>query len=139
MSTIIRQSAEEAILSWEAAVARRDLDAVMAAYAEPLLIFDVVGPLQRMGLDTYRKAWREEFFPWHGDAGKFELDQLSVHAADDIAFATALIDCAGTENGRAVAYTLRLTLGLKRTSAGWRIVHEHSSEPTPVDAAEGSG
>lgn len=126
-------TARDTIRSWAAAVAARQIEAVMACYADPLLIFDVVGPLQRRGKALYRKAWEGEFFPWHGDTGKFELRELSVHAGDDIAFATGLIDCGGTENGRPVEYTLRLTLGLARTGEGWRIVHEHSSEPTPFD------
>lgn len=61
------------------------------------------------------------------------LCDLSVHADDNTAFALGLLDCAGTVNGRPVEYTLRLTLGLKKTADGWRIVHEHSSEPTPFN------
>lgn len=102
-------------------------------YADPLLVFDVVGQLQREGKALYRRAWEDEFFPWHGGTGKFALRELSVHAGGDIAFATGLLDCGGTEGGRPVEYTLRLTLGLTRTPDGWRIVQEHSSEPMPFD------
>lgn len=130
-------TAEDTIRSWAAAVAARDIEAVMACYAEPLLVFDVVGPLQRQGKAHYRKAWEDEFFPWHGGTGKFQLRELSVHAGDNVAYATGLIDCAGMENARPVEYTLRLTLGLVRTGEAWRIVHEHSSEPTPFDEKAG--
>lgn len=58
------------------------------------------------------------------------MRELSVHAGGDIAFATGLLDCGGTEGGRPAEYTLRLTLGLAKTPNGWYIVHEHSSEPT---------
>ncbi|WP_274845674.1 nuclear transport factor 2 family protein [Sinorhizobium meliloti] len=61
------------------------------------------------------------------------MRELAVHTGDDIAFGTGLLDCGGTEGGRPVEYTLRLTLGLTKTPDGWRIVHEHSSEPTPFD------
>ena len=130
-------TAEDTIRSWACAVAARDIEAVMTCYADPLLVFDVVGPLQREGKELYRRAWEDEFFPWHGGAGKFELRELSVHAGDNIAFATGLLDCGGTEGGRSVEYMLRLTLGLRRTPGGWRIVHEHSSEPTPLDGTVG--
>lgn len=133
MQPISLGSAEETIRNWVEAVAVRDIEALMASYADPLLVFDVVGPVQREGRAVYRKAWEEEFFPWHGGTGKFDLRNLSVHAGGDVAFATGLLDCAGTENGRAVEYALRLTLGLRKTTEGWRIVHEHSSEPTPFD------
>lgn len=131
--TKIPLTAEDTIRAWAGAVAARDIEAVMACYADPLLVFDVVGPLQREGKALYRRAWEDEFFPWHGETGKFALRALSVHAGDDIAFATGLLDCGGTEGGRPVEYTLRLTLGLTKTPDGWRIVHEHSSEPTPFD------
>jgi ketosteroid isomerase-like protein len=81
-------TAEDTIRSWAAAVAAREIEAVMICYADPLLVFDVVGPLQRRGKALYRKAWEDEFFPWHGGTGKFELRELSVHAGDHIAFAT---------------------------------------------------
>lgn len=131
--TKIPLTAEDTIRAWAGAVAARDIEAVMACYADPLLVFDVVGPLQREGKALYRLAWEDEFFPWHGGTGKFALRALSVHAGDDIAFATGLLDCGGTEGGRPVEYTLRLTLGLTKTRDGWRIVHEHSSEPTPFE------
>lgn len=121
--------AEATIRAWAVAVAHRDIDRIMASYADPLLVFDVVGPRERCGRELYRRAWLEEFFPWHGGTGRFALRELSVHQGEGVAFATGLIDCAGTENGQAVAYTLRLTLGLRMTADGWRIVHEHSSEP----------
>ncbi|MQW16943.1 hypothetical protein GHK56_32650 [Sinorhizobium meliloti] len=124
-------TAEDTIRSWAGAVAACDIEAV--CYADPLLVFDVVGQLQREGKALYRRAWEDEFFPWHGGTGKFALRELSVHAGGDIAFATGLLDCGGTEGGRPVEYTLRLTLGLTRTPDGRRIVHEHSSEPMPFD------
>ncbi|AAK64939.1 MULTISPECIES: YybH family protein [Sinorhizobium] len=121
-------TAEDTIRSWAGAVAACDIEAV--CYADPLLVFDVVGQLQREGKALYRRAWEDEFFPWHGGTGKFALRELSVHAGGDIAFATGLLDCGGTEGGRPAEYTLRLTLGLAKTPNGWYIVHEHSSEPT---------
>jgi ketosteroid isomerase-like protein len=65
------------------------------------------------------------------------LREFPVHTGDDIAFGTGLLDCGSTEGDRPVQYTLRLTLGLTKTPDGWRIVHEHSSEPTPFDVEGG--
>ncbi|WP_234837656.1 hypothetical protein [Sinorhizobium meliloti] len=42
-------TAEDTIRAWAAAVAARDIEADMACYVDPLLVFDVVGPLQREG------------------------------------------------------------------------------------------
>ncbi len=126
-------AAERTIRDWAAAVGRRDIEGVMRCYTEPLLVFDVVGPLQREGKALYRRAFEDEFFPWHGGTGKFNLRDLNVRQGADVAFATALLDCGGTEHGRPVEYTLRLKLGLVKEDDDWRIVHEHSSEPTPTD------
>ncbi|XNO46425.1 nuclear transport factor 2 family protein (plasmid) [Sinorhizobium meliloti] len=97
-------------------------------YADPLLVFDVVGQLQREGKALYRRGGRVFSLAWRN---------REVRAArafrSRLAFATGLLDCGGTEGGRPVEYTLRLTLGLTRTPDGWRIVQEHSSEPMPFD------
>ncbi|WP_234826021.1 hypothetical protein [Sinorhizobium meliloti] len=69
-------TAEDTIRAWAAAVAARDIEAVMAFYADPLLVFDMVGPLQREGKALYRRAWVDEFFPWHGGTGKFAVASL---------------------------------------------------------------
>lgn len=122
--------------AWAAAVRARNADAVVRDHADDLLVFDVVGPTFARGLAAYRRAWVEQFFPWHGGTGRFELRDLAVTAGDSVAFATALIDCAGTEAGGPVAFTLRLTVGLEKRDGRWLVTHEHHSEPLayPVGA-----
>jgi uncharacterized protein (TIGR02246 family) len=121
--------------AWAAAVRAHDTDGVLRHHASDLLMFDVVGPTQINGLDAYKASWVEQFFPWHGETGRFDLAGLKVHADTDVAFATALIHCAGTENGKRVAFTVRLTMGFVRRAGDWLIVHEHHSEPLPEPAA----
>lgn len=118
---------------WAAAVHARDLDGVTEAHDPDMLMFDVVGPLQVEGLDRYRATWLDQFFPWHGADGKFELRDLKVCASDAVAFATGLLDCAGTEDGERAQFTLRLTVGLQKRDGQWWIVHEHHSEPLEFD------
>lgn len=130
------QEVREIIESWAASVRSRDIDGVLRRHAEDLLMFDVVGPVELRGLKAYRTTWLEQFFPWHGENGRFDLNNLSVFASDRLAFATALIQCAGMEEGQPVAFTLRLTVGLEKISGEWTIVHEHHSEPLPFDHAK---
>jgi ketosteroid isomerase-like protein len=125
----------EIIEEWAAAVRARDIDAVLRRHAQELLMFDVVGPVRLQGLDAYRRTWIEQFFPWHGGTGRFELADLKVSAGADVAFATALLECAGTEDGKKVAFTLRLTIGLEKRNGEWIIVHEHHSQPLDFDTA----
>ena len=118
----------EIIEEWAAGVRARDIDSVVRRHAPELLMFDVVGPVRLQGLDAYRRTWIEQFFPWHGGTGRFELVDLKVSAGADVAFATALLECAGTEDGKKVAFTLRLTIGLEKRNGEWIIVHEHHSQ-----------
>jgi len=121
------------IEAWAVAVHARNIDGVLQNHASHLLMFDVVGALESRGLDSYRRSWLDEFFPWHGGTGRFHLKDLQVCSGDRVAFATALLACAGTEAGRAVGFTLRLTIGLEKIDGAWTVVHEHHSEPTPFD------
>jgi uncharacterized protein (TIGR02246 family) len=122
------------IEAWAAAVRARDPGAVVRDHADDILVFDVVGPVSARGIEAYRRAWVEQFFPWHGGTGRFELRDLAVTAGDRVAFATALIDCAGTEAGSPVAFTLRLTVGLEKRDGRWLVTHEHHSESLPYPA-----
>jgi len=123
------------IEKWAAGVRTRDIESVLRRHSADLLMFDVTGPIRLEGLNEYRKTWTEQFFQWHGGTGRFELVDLKVSAGADVAFATALVECAGTEDGRKVAYTLRLTVGLEKRGGEWTVVHEHHSQPIDFDVA----
>ena len=125
----------EIVEGWARAVRARDIDAVLKHHASDLLMFDVVGPVRLQGLDDYRSTWIEQFFPWHGGTGRFDLVDLKVSAGADVAFATALLECAGTEDGNKAAFTLRLTVGLEKRDGEWMVVHEHHSQPLDFDVA----
>lgn len=119
---------------WAAGVRAGDIDAVSSRHSPDLLMFDVVKPVRLQGLDAYRRTWIDQVFPWHGGTGRFDLVDLQVSAGVDVAFATALLECAGTEDGRKVAFTLRLTIGLEKHDGEWVVVHEHHSQPLDFDA-----
>lgn len=136
----VEHSAEGKVIAsileeWARSVHNHDIDGVLRHHDPGLQVFDVVGPTSFNGLARYRNSWEEQFFPWHGGTGRFELEAVDVRAGDRVAFATALIKCAGTEHGQPVAYTVRLTVGLEKKDGGWSIVHEHHSEPLPSIAA----
>lgn len=125
----------EIVERWAEGVRARDIEAVVSHHARDLLMFDVVGPIRLQGLDAYRRTWVEQFFPWHGGTGRFDLVDLEVSAGDDVAFATALLECAGTEDGKRAAFTLRLTVGLEKRDGEWVVVHKHHSQPLDFDVA----
>lgn len=116
------------IEAWVAAVGRCDLDAVVAAHRDDIVMFDVPEPQRGVrGIDEYRSTW-PPFFEWIDAGARFELDELHVEADAEVAFAWALLRC-GTDDDLATDphRRLRLSFGLRRAGAGWQIVHEHHS------------
>ena len=117
------------IENWTAAVRARDLDRILAHHSPDFLMFDVPPPFVSRGLDEYRRTW-DTFFAWARDLGVFNIDELQVTAGTDVAFAAALMRCAGIENdGRRTDLRFRLTVGLRRIDGEWTITHEHHSIP----------
>jgi uncharacterized protein (TIGR02246 family) len=113
---------------WVAAVMRCDLDGVVAAHSDDVVMFDVPPPHDGVRtLDDYTETW-PPFFEWIASGARFEIDELHVEAATDVAFAWALLFC-GTADELAVhpERRLRLTLGLRRQAGSWVIAHEHHS------------
>jgi uncharacterized protein (TIGR02246 family) len=116
---------------WVDAVARRDLDGVVAHHAEDVVMFDVPPPYDGIrGIADYRDCWGP-FFEWQatGD-GTFELVELTVMAGADVAFAYGLLWCGTPEDfERNSDNRLRVTMGLRRVDGQWLIAHEHHSFP----------
>ncbi len=120
----------ELIESWVRAIRTENLDGVLANHSSEILMFDLPGPVQLKGIGAYKKSWLP-LFDWIRSGGAFDLSGVNVTAGDDVAFATALIHCRGTDaNGNKVATEGRLTIGLRKIDGQWTVVHEHHSEPS---------
>ncbi len=114
---------------WAAAVRAQDLPRITVDHAKDILMFDLPGPTQTSGLTAYTNSW-PQLFEWFKGSGIFDLSEVRVTAGTDVAFATGLIRCKGTEkNGDVVTLSVRLTVGLKKLSGRWTVTHEHHSIP----------
>ena len=119
----------ELIENWARAVRAKNIDGILANHAPEILMFDVPPPSQSKGIEAYKKTW-DFFFAWARDSGVFDIKELDVTAGDEVAFATALMRCAGTEaNGDKLELDFRLTVGLKKIDGRWNVTHEHHSIP----------
>lgn len=115
------------IENWAKAVRNKDIDGILANHAPDILMFDVPPPLKSKGIDAYRKTW-DLFFNWSQDEPAFDIQEMNITAGNDVAFATALMRCAGkTENENGLDF--RLTIGLRKIDDRWIITHEHHSIP----------
>ncbi len=129
-SSGIQKTAEaqvrELIENWAGAVRAQDLDGILKHHAPEIVMFDVPPPVQSKGIDAYRKTW-DVFYRWFGDAGVFDLSELTITAGEDVAFAHGLIRCAGRD---ANELAVRLTVGCRKIDGQWTVTHEHHSEPS---------
>jgi uncharacterized protein (TIGR02246 family) len=120
----------ELIERWAKAVHEGDLDTVLAAHSDDIVMFDVPPPYDGVrGMDAYRETW-PPFFTWQRQGASFDLLSMDVVAGDDVAFAYALLRC-GTpqELQEDPENRLRLTIGLRKHEGRWVVVHEHHSFP----------
>ena len=119
------------IEDWSAAVRRRDYDGVLERHAHNILMFDVPGPFQSEGIESYRKTW-DLFFGWMSQAVKFDFSDIRITAGADVAFVTAHGKCFGPDDsGRPADLDFRLTMGLRKIDGEWIVEHEHHSVPAP--------
>lgn len=111
------------------AVKARDVDAMMAHHAPSVLAFDLVEPLQYVGLEALRGRLNQWFDGYDGPM-TLEMRDLRVTAAAEVAFSHALFRIMGTlKTGVKVDMFWRATQCWRCIGGKWLIVHEHSSVP----------
>lgn len=123
---------------WAEAVRAKNLDAAMAPYAEDLIAFDLIEPLQYRGSGTVRKRLEEWCAQFDGNIG-FEIRDLKITAGEDVAFCHALNRVSATlTNGELIDMWWRSTICWQLTDGDWTITHEHSSVPFNMKTGEAS-
>jgi uncharacterized protein (TIGR02246 family) len=114
---------------WAAAVRAKDLPAILADHSTNFLMFDVPPPFESQGLKAYEDTWTL-FYSSQPEPIAFDIKRLEIVAGDDVAFASAHMQCAETgANGQRIPLDFRLTVGLRKVGGRWMIVHEHHSVP----------
>ncbi len=119
-----------------AAITAKDAHRAVAHYAPDVVSFSLAPPLRYAGDEVRDPAGLEEWFrTWDGPIGN-DISELVIEAGDDLAFCHGLTHMTGTKtDGEQVDLWFRSTVGLRRTSAGWQITHEHDSTPFYMDGS----
>jgi len=120
--------------TYQQAVIAKDIDKVMALYADDIVSFDAVKALQFKGKAAYRAHWQAcmEMCP---GPHIFEFHQINIVTGEQIALAHWLAHCGGTnDKGETQACWMRGTAGYRRDAGQWRIVHEHFSAPFDMES-----
>ena|SRR5579871_1601151 len=116
---------------WADAVRRHDIPAILAHHDPDMVMFDVPPPVQCRGIAAYEKTW-ELMFRYHKPGAAFDIEEISVAAGADVAFAAAIMRCGPDSSSNPAdkdGFLFRLTVGLRKVGGDWRIMHEHHSVP----------
>ena len=122
---------ERMLEAYAAAARAKDVNALVALYAEDVVLFDAWESWSTRGVD----AWRGAVQTWFANAGDDTIavtfDELDERVAGDGAVAHMVVRYAaeGPDGAELRALENRMTWALARRDGAWRVVHEHSSAP----------
>lgn len=122
----------ERVQAWAQAISAKDLERVMAVYEADVCSFDLNPPLRYAGNENKRQAW-QKFFSAFPDSISYEVNELSVAAAGDVAFAHSLNHVKGRgAGGQRNELWVRWTACFRCVEGEWRIAHDHASVPADL-------
>jgi len=120
------------------AVRTKDITMALSNIAPNVLSFDVVNPLQYVGLDASRKRMQEWFASFQGPIG-YEMGELSITTGDDMAFCHSLNHVSATKtDGQKLDMWWRATVCYCKIDDTWMVTHEHNSVPFDVQSGKAS-
>ena len=115
--------------SWAKATRENRQDDILRNHTADLVIFDVLPPMKYASASSYRESWGDWQPQTQGEA-QFDLENLTVHAGQDVAVAHSFIRCGGlTPEGRRFEDLVRATFCLRKIDGQWKVFHQHVSKP----------
>jgi uncharacterized protein (TIGR02246 family) len=109
------------------AVQSRDIEGILATYAEDATVFDVRDSLL-YGKDGLRSSWEECFMS--SKEFNIEISEPTIKTEGNLAFSHCLSHATGkTTDGENIDVWMRATDCYRKAGGKWLIVHEHVSCP----------
>ncbi len=120
----------------EAAVRAGDAEAAVSVQADDAVAYELPPPLQFTGpAASHVKALNSWFATWDGPVESV-VAEPTILIEGDLAVSYGLCHISGVKKGLGlVDQWSRNTVVLRRDTAGWKIVHEHSSVPMKMDGS----
>jgi ketosteroid isomerase-like protein len=120
-----------------AAVEAGDAARARSFCAPEMVEYGLAPPLQVAGPDALDPAGLAAWLAtWRGPV-RMDVGEPAVCADGGVAFCYGLTHLQGVKvDGGPVDLWFRSTIGLRRTPAGWRIVHQHDSTPFYMDGSD---
>src|SRR5258707_200246 len=104
------------IEAWADAVRRHDVPAILAHHEPDIVMFDLPPPLQCKGLAAYEQTW-DLLFRYHKPGTAFDVEELTITAGQDVAFAVAIMRCGPNSSSNPAdkdGFLFRLTICLRK-------------------------
>jgi uncharacterized protein (TIGR02246 family) len=121
---------------WKKAFSTKDADAVMALYADDVVAYDVVPPLQYVGKEAYRADFQQFFSQYDSDL-KVEVRDLHIGARGDLGYVSGLQLVSGTlKAGNKYEIWVRFTSLLRKSDGRWLDFHDHVSVPADIQSGK---
>lgn len=126
-----RRGPESLLPAYAAAVRARDVDAFMAIYAPEVRVFDAWGVWSCEGAAVWRGVVETWFGAHPDEVLSVRFDDLRVAASGAWASLSASVTYAASSAAGEPLRSMdnRLSWVLRRSAAGWQVVHEHTSAP----------
>jgi len=114
-----------------------DLEGLKQLYATDVVSFDVEPPLQHVGVEAKLKNWAKVFAFF--ESVTYEVRDLTLAAADDVAFGHAFARLSGTlKDGTATSgMWVRVTYCFQKIDGTWLIAHDQVSVPLDIQSGKG--
>ncbi len=120
------------ITRWSRALEAKNVDLMMADYAEEAVLFDAVPPYKAVGREAIAKTWKA-CLPHFPASFRSEHRDLTVEVSGDLALVFGLHHFVA-ENHPCGQSWMRVSVGMRRLQGKWKVVHEHVSLPfNPMD------
>ena len=132
MNTAAETEIRQLIEHWIQAVRERDVERIVAPYADDIVAFDAIKALQFKGKAAYRDHW-ELCMGFCTGPMVFEVAQLTVHADAELALAHWLNRCGPADDESQCGF-MRVSVGYRRVGGQWKVIHEHWSAPFDMES-----
>lgn len=116
----------------------KDAEALTALYEPGAPMFELPPPLAYAIHPKHTPAgYRQWFATWKSGVGYKTKDFVIEPNGKDFALAYGFIHMTGTRaDGTKTNDWFRQTLALRKSKAGWRIAHQHTSAPFAMDGSD---
>lgn len=123
--------------NWAKAIRATELDQILVHYAPDIVAYDAIMQLQFRGFDAYKKHWIYCLTMCPPGQMIFDIEDLTIHAAQDVGFSYSLSRCGGRDDkGEEKSSWMRNTRCYRKINNRWLVVHEHFSSPFDMDSGK---